>query len=144
VVTEDLRKVIEELSGRSYDQFFDQWVYHAHHPELDANYSWDERAKMARVTIRQTQKIDDNVLLFNFPVTLRFKGKFGTVDRPVHVKDKDSNFEFALDSAPEIVRIDPELAVLAKTTFRLPTAMLYAQLADKEDVIGRALAIGPT
>ena len=34
VTTEDLRAVIEELSGRPYDQFFDQWLYHAHYPEL--------------------------------------------------------------------------------------------------------------
>ena len=36
VVTEDLRAVIEELSGRSYDQFFDQWLYHGRFPELEA------------------------------------------------------------------------------------------------------------
>src|SRR5207249_1875156 len=42
VVTEELRGVIEELSGHSYDQFFDQWVYHAHHPELEVTYNWDE------------------------------------------------------------------------------------------------------
>src|SRR5207245_3116815 len=33
VVTDDLRAVIEELSGRYYDRFFDQWVYHAHRSE---------------------------------------------------------------------------------------------------------------
>src|SRR5208283_1136939 len=40
VTTEDLRAVVEELTGRSYDQFFDQWVYHAHYPELEVKYSW--------------------------------------------------------------------------------------------------------
>ena len=35
VVTEDLNAVAEELSGRSFDRFFDQYVYHARHPELD-------------------------------------------------------------------------------------------------------------
>src|ERR1041385_2772419 len=74
VTTEDLRAVIEELSGRSFDQFFDQWVYHAHHPELDVRYSWDEKAKLAKLSVRQTQRLGDNVLLFNFPLTLRVKG----------------------------------------------------------------------
>ena len=36
VVTEDLNAVIEELSGRSFDRFFDQWVYHAGQPALVA------------------------------------------------------------------------------------------------------------
>jgi aminopeptidase N len=141
VVTEDLRKVIEELSGRSYDQFFDQWLYHAHHPELEANYSWDEKTKLAKVSLRQTQRINQNVLLFNFPLTIRFKGKYGTVDRSVVVSGKESVFYFPLDSAPQLVRLDPDYTLLAKTTFNLPNDMLYAQFADREDVIGRLLAI---
>ncbi len=141
VVTEDLRKVIEELSGRSYDQFFDQWLYHAHHPELEANYSWDEKTKLAKVSLRQAQKIDQNVLVFSFPLTIRFKGKFGTADRLVLVNEKESVFYFPLDSAPRTVRLDPDYTLLAKTTFNLPREMLYAQLSDREDVIGRLQAI---
>jgi len=57
VTTEDLRAVIEELSGRSYDQFFDQWLYHAHYPELAVDYSWDELAKLAKISIRQEQTL---------------------------------------------------------------------------------------
>ena len=141
VVTEDLRKVIEELSGRSYDQFFDQWLYHAHHPELEASYSWDEKSKLAKISLRQAQKTDQNVLLFSFPLTIRFKGKFGTVDRPIQVTDKESVFYFPLESAPQMVRLDPDYTLLAKTTLNLPNDLLYAQLADREDVIGRLLAI---
>ena len=141
VVTEDLRKVIEELSGRSYDHFFDQWLYHAHHPELEASYSWDEKTRLAKVSLRQAQKIDQNVLLFSFPLTIRFKGGFGTVDRPILVREKDADFYFPLESAPQIVRLDPDYTLLAKTTLNLPDDMLYSQLADREDVMGRLLAI---
>ena len=142
VVTEDLARVVEELSGRSYDQFFDQWVYHAHYPEIEAGYSWDEKNKMAKISIRQTQKTGDDVLLFNFPLAIAFKTSGGTVEQTVTVKDKTQDFYFALDSAPRIVRLDPHLALLAKIDFHnLPTPMLYAQLEDKEDVVGRLLAI---
>src|SRR6185295_10141603 len=111
VVTEDLRKVIEELSGRPYDQFFDQWVYHAHHPELDVTYNWDEKSRIAKLSIRQNQKLSENVLLFDLPLTVRFKGGFGVVDRPVHVKSKDEDFYFPLESAPQSVRLDSEYTV---------------------------------
>ena len=141
VVTDDLRAVIEELSGRYYDRFFDQWVYHAHHPELDASYSWDERSKLAKLTIRQVQKLGDNVLLFDVPMTVRFKGQFGTADRPLHVTAKEEDFSFPLDSAPQIVRLDPDYTILAKITFNLATPMLHAQLADTNDVLGRLFAI---
>jgi aminopeptidase N len=141
VVTEDLRNVIEELTGRSYDQFFDQWVYHAHHPELEVSYDWDEATGLAKVSISQVQKISDDVLLFNFPLTLRFKGPFGTNEQTVQVTREAEDFYFPLAAAPEIVRLDPESTLLAKVTFPVPNAMLYAQLEDTNDVAGRLLAV---
>src|SRR5205823_1391704 len=48
---------------------------------------------------------------------------------------------FPLESAPEIVRFDPEYTFLSRMNFRLPMPLLYAQLADPEDVIGRLQAI---
>ncbi|MHB8521792.1 MAG: M1 family aminopeptidase [Limisphaerales bacterium] len=141
VVTEDLNQVIEQLSGRSFDQFFDQWVFHGHEPELEASYGWDERTKLAKVTIKQNQKISEDVLLFKFPLTIRFKTRAGTVDRQITVKEKAEDFYLSLDGAPEIVRIDPEYALLAKITFNVPEPMLFAQLADKSDAMGRLLAI---
>ena len=140
VVTEDLNAIIEELSGRSFDRFFDQWVYHALQPELEVSYSWDEKTKLAKVSMRQKQTVNDNVMLFQFPLTLRFKSKAGTVDHRVHVKEKEEDFYVPLRQAPEIVRVDPEFTLLAKISFKPPTAMLYAQLADKSDMIGRLLA----
>jgi aminopeptidase N len=141
VVTDDLRAVVEELSGRSYDQFFDQWLYHGHHPELEVEYAWDEPSKLARVSIRQTQEIGPKVLLFNLPLTMRFKGKSGAKDFPIQVTRKQEDFYFPLPAAPEIVRLDPGYTLLAKVKFNLPRPLLKAQLADKEDTVGRLLAI---
>ena len=141
VVTEDLNSAIEEISGRSFDQFFDQWVYHAHFPEIEASYSWDQKSKLAKLSIKQVQKIGEDVLLFNFPMTIRFKGKFGKSEEKIVVKEKEEDFYFAVNDAPEIVRLDPDFALLSKINFKLPNAMLYAQLADNGDMIGRLLAI---
>jgi len=141
VVTDDLRAVIEEQTGRSYDQFFDQWVYHAHHPELDATYSWDETTKLAKISIRQVQRVSDNVLLFSFPLTIRFTGDFGVKDQTIQVAMKEEDFYFPLESAPRIARLDPDLTLLAKVSFPVPAAMLGPQLTNQTDVIGRLLAV---
>lgn len=141
VVTEDLRSILEELSGQSFDQFFDQWVYHAHHPELEVNYSWDATTKLAKISIAQNQKLSADVLLFNFPLTIRFKSKAGSFDRLITVKEKSEDFYFPLPEAPTIVRVDPQLTLLAKIKFNLPDALLQAQLADGEDMMGRLLAV---
>lgn len=141
VETHNLSSVVEQLSGRSFDQFFDQWVYRPHFPELSVAYSWDESAKLAKLNIRQTQPLANDILLFNFPLKVRFKVNGATVDRDIRVKEKAEDFYFPLEKAPASVRIDPELTLLAKTSFSPPRAMLLAQLSDKSDVIGRLLAI---
>ena len=141
VVTEDLREVIEELSGRNFDQFFEQWLYHGYHPEMDVSYSWDEETKLAKVTIKQTQKITEQVLLFNLPVAIRFKGKFGQSDHSIVISQKEEDFYFPLKSAPKIARFDPDYTLLAKVTFKLPRPMLFEQLKDSKDMIGRVQAI---
>jgi len=140
VVTEDLNAVVEELSGRSFDRFFDQWVYHAAQPDLAVEYSWDEKTKLAKLSIQQNQKLSDDVLLFDVPLTIRFQGKSSSVDRTITVKEKAEDFYFPLPQAPEIVRIDPEMVLLAKIAFHPPTPMLYAQLVDKNDALGRVIA----
>ncbi|MCX6926727.1 MAG: M1 family metallopeptidase, partial [Verrucomicrobia bacterium] len=124
VVTDDLRSVIEELSGRSFDQFFDQWLYHGRFPDLEVDYSWDEMAKLARVSVRQTQQVDQNVLLFNLPLPIRFQTQTGAVDRVIQVTRKQEDFSFPMASAPKRVRVDPDYTLLAKIRFSVPQAML--------------------
>jgi len=116
-------------------------VYHAGHPELNVTYSWDDKTKLAKLTIQQTQKISEDVMLFNIPLTVRFKSKTATEDRQINVQEKSEDFYFTLTAAPEIVRLDPEYTLLARITFVPPTPMLLAQLADRSDVIGRLQAI---
>lgn len=141
VTTEDLVKVVEELSGRDWDQFFDQYVYHAHHPELKVAYSWDERSKLAKVSIQQVQKLGPTVLLFNVPLKVRFKSGANTTDQIARVTKQAEDFYFALPAKPEIVRVDPDYDWLAQVDFPLPNEMLFAQLADQTDMIGRVFAV---
>ena len=141
VVTHDLIAVVEELSGRSFDRFFDQWVFHPHHPELQVKYSWDSGQKLAKISITQVQQLTNDVALFHFPLKLRMKGSFGTVDRVVDIKDKQTDLFVPFESAPEIFRVDPEYTLLAKVTVEIPRPMQVAQLKDESDLIGRIQAL---
>jgi aminopeptidase N len=141
VVTDDLVKVIDELSGRSYDKFFDQWVYHAHHPELAVEYSWDEKSKLGKISVKQTQKLSDAVLLFDISLPIVFKGPFGKIEKTAQVSKAEENFYFALPQAPKLVLLDPEFAILAKIDFQNQTpAMLNAALEDVDYAGARLVA----
>jgi aminopeptidase N len=142
VVTDDLAEAMEEVSGQSLDKFFDEWVYHGHFPELEAHYSWDEETKMAKLTVRQTQKVTEDVLLFSFPLTVAFQGKNGETEKTVQVKDKESEFYFPLSEAPRSVVLDPRMDLLAKIDFSdFSKSMAYAALDHGDDLMGRLRAV---
>lgn len=141
VETEDLVRVIEELSGRSFDGFFDQYVYHAQQPDLVINYEWLEKEKLAKIRVTQKQPVSKEVLLFQVPVKMSFRGKFGRVEREWVLNEPSQEFYAPLAEKPDVVRFDPDYAVLANVTFELPFPLLAAQLAEAKDVIGRLEAI---
>ena len=141
VETEDLRAVLEELSGRPLDRFFDQWVYNDGFPELKVESRWLAKEKLVRVTVEQTQATNDKVLLFQFPAAIRLVVGGTAHEHPIEIRKKKHDFYFALAAKPEIVRFDPEYTLLAKVKFKKPDAMLFAQLKRPDDLLGRLLAI---
>lgn len=141
VVTDDLRQVIEEQSGRPMDRFFDQWLYHPRHPDLKITYSWIPAQKLAKVTIRQTQPISDDVLLYQFPTKLRFVVDEKVIDHEITVQDAEEDFYVALPAQPKIVRFDPEYTVLASIDFDMPNDLIEAQVRYQDDMMGRLLAV---
>ncbi|WP_395736074.1 M1 family aminopeptidase [Prosthecobacter sp.] len=141
VRTEDLQDIIEEVSGLSFDQFFDQWLFHGGVPELKIDYAWDAASKQARISVRQTQKLSEQVRLFRLPLPLGFTvpGQKEPLRFTADVRKEAEDFYFHLPAQPELVRVDPDYTVLAKIAFNPPGPMLEKQL--QSDVIGRLLAI---
>ncbi len=141
VSTDDLQDVIEELSGLSFDQFFDQWLYHGGVPELKIEHAWDAATKQVRITVRQTQKLSEQVRLFRLPLPVSFTvaGSKEPMRFTMDVSKEVEEFYFVLPAQPELVRIDPDHTVLAKIAFTPPGPMLDKLL--QSDVIGRLLAV---
>ena len=114
-------------------------------PELKVEYSWDADANQAKVTLRQTQKVDQDVLLFRLPVPVRFAvpvdGKTEIRDFLVTVSKAEESFHFALPSQPELVRLDPEFTLLAKWNFTPPPELLKHQLKADFESRWRALEV---
>lgn len=139
--TDDLQEEMEAVSGRSFDQFFDQWVHHGGAPDLEANYSWDGQEKLARISIRQKQKVTPEVLLFRFPLPVRFflPGEAAPRDFTVTVSRDQEDFHFQLPAAPEWMRLDPDFTILAKWEANLPPEMQKRILTA--DFVGRLQAV---
>ncbi len=137
VVTEDLNRVLEEVTGRSWDQFLDQWIYHGGYPDLEIRYNWDDVAGAAIVTVKQRQEVNDQVLLFNLPLKMRFKGEDFTVDQPLRIDAREHTFTVSLPGKPEAVLADPDVELLAKLSLDRPQAMVESMLQDRDNLSAR-------
>jgi aminopeptidase N len=141
VSTDQLRSVFEEVTGRSFERYFDQWLHGAGAPTLDVAYAWDDKARLAKITVKQTQKISEEAHLFQFPLAVRFSTNGVSADRTMQIHEKEETFFFPLAAAPDSVSVDPRLEVLAKINFKPPRAMTLRQLQNNGDMLEQLRAL---
>lgn len=141
VITPEFQRAIEEATGRNLDWFFDQWVYRGGHPQFKVAWEWNDAAKLAKVTVSQTQNVDDLTPLFRMPVVVDFALDSGErVACRFEVSEREQTFYASLPEKPKLVRFDPGNFVLKQLEFRPGKEMLIYQLERDDDVIGRIRA----
>jgi aminopeptidase N len=130
VDTDDLRKVLEEESGMSLQQFFNQWLYKAGHPELEIEYSLVEKERKGeeneranhskqelKIKITQVQEDYKNAV-FEFPLELRVVLSNDSKDKePRTIQVSKKVTEYTYDDIPKDaqikwISIDPEFKIL--------------------------------
>lgn len=150
VVTSDLERTLEEVTGRSLARFFQQWVYSGGHPDLNVSFAWDSEHRQAKVKIKQTQQTNELTPCFESPLTIAFTVPTSDEETPERATEiisrqvmlgedgqVEQTFFFPLEREPLLVRIDPDSQLLKTLTFDRSTTMLCYQLAHDADVLGR-------
>jgi len=153
VITADLERTLEEVTGRSLAGFFQQWIYSGGYPEFEVSYSWDNEHKLAKIKIKQTQKVDELTPCFVTPVDLAFtlptsdeaaKDAQTTDTRTVPLRvivgedgQAEQTFFQPLEREPLMLRFDPDGWLLKTLKFELSAQMLRYQLAHDPDILGR-------
>lgn len=138
VVTADLVKAIEQATATNVDQFFDQWVYGAGAPRFKVGYTYDEAARQVKLTVEQTQKVEDRVGLFRVPVEMEITTAAGRKNFPITVAQAKDTFTFAVDGPPLMVLFDKANKVLKSLEFNKPPKEWIYQLRNAAAVPDRA------
>jgi aminopeptidase N len=128
VISEDLRRVVEEAAGRDLRWFFDQWVYGAGYPVLEVSY--DRPA--GRLRVRQAQDRKGGQGLFRVTVPVRV----GATGEVVPVRIYREEHEFAVPRG-EFVRFGVGGDLLIVTRQEQSPEEWRAQLASDPDFTGR-------
>jgi aminopeptidase N len=131
--TDDLRKIIEDVSRKSMRRFFDQWVYRSGHPQLEIEFSLEEEdSRRIKIKIRQRHQEDDGSSntdrdnpnccnLFEFTLDIRIV--FSTTATDIEIINKleaiyisqritEHSIEIPKDARIEWISIDPQFKIL--------------------------------
>ncbi len=138
--TGDFRKSMEEASGRSLEQFFEQSFFRGGYPEFEVTYDWNGGTRTATVEVKQVQRTDATTPVFCLPCDLVFYTETGRKAKRIEIDSADGSFSFELDSRPRIVEFDPQEWLLKKVTFKRGVDLLMNQLAESQDASSRAAA----
>ena len=107
-LTKDFQEVMEDVSGKKLDTFFQQWLFRPGHPKVLANWEYDAGRKKLTIEIVQQQDGDP----FVFPLEIGIKNNSGFSVHPLSVSKQKQSFEIDADSAPVEVRLDPNVWLL--------------------------------
>lgn len=137
-VTADLQKAIEQSTSINLDRFFHQWIYRAGAPEFDVTYSYDSSAHEVKLDVKQTQKLEGFVQLFDVPIDIEIATPAGRKTYPVEIDKAEQTFTFPSGSAPLMVLFDLGDKILKQVDFQKTSEMLTYQLKNADSVPDRA------
>ena len=141
--TEDMRKILEQNSGQSLQKFFDQWLYQAGHPDINAVFSVDNST--LNLKILQTQTNDFHFDLEILIVLQMDNNTEKKIEDTLIIEDKEVNKTYSIPQGAIIKRIviDPNLKILKRLTITMPdknNAILINSLLDGETIGERIYA----
>jgi len=138
VVTADLEKAIDHSTATNVDHFFHQWIWRAGAPKYEVSYSYDDAAHQVKLNVKQTQKVEGMVDLFDMPVEIEIATASGRKTSTIQVSKAEETFTLPADSAPLMVLFDKGDNILKTLEFKKDAAALIYQLKNAAAVTDRA------
>jgi aminopeptidase N len=110
VLTRDFQAVMEEVSGRDLETFFQQWIFKPGYPILEVERRWIpvEDGGTLEVTIRQIQ--DEAWPRFEMPVEIEVRQGERTLRETLELGGEQSVLRVELpgNAPPDTVTLDPD------------------------------------
>tara|TARA_R110000787_G_scaffold167495_2_gene280421 strand:- start:1524 stop:3980 length:2457 start_codon:yes stop_codon:yes gene_type:complete len=103
-----LRLVLEEVTGKDLNWFFNQWFYGTGHPKIQVSYDYNSLEKTVTVNFVQSQ-----INEFKFPIAIDIFEKGKKVRHTVFVDGRDASFKFIYDESPKYIQVNADGVLLA-------------------------------
>lgn len=100
--THQLRLAMEDVTGKDWSPYFNQWYYQGGNPILEIKYGYVNG--QATISIKQTQ--NSSVQLFSLPLKVDFYVNGTKIRKNILIDKRDQNFSFDVPAKPDFIDID--------------------------------------
>jgi aminopeptidase N len=108
--TTDFKREMEEASGKSLTDFFEQWLYKPGTWQLNGSWQYDTKKKEINITLEQVQTDGS---LFKMPLQIAVISQDGKqVIHSLQLNEKQNKFTVPAETAPDKIILDPNQWVL--------------------------------
>ncbi len=137
--TDDFRKVLEEVSGKSLEQFFAQWAYAPGTPKVKFKARWNGEDNALEITAQQKQYVGDGApaFVFDLPIWVYANESSEPTVTTMRIDGKWHERSISLDAEPAMVIVDPNLTVAMALDLDLPEDWLITQLHNRNLYVAR-------
>lgn len=106
-LSEDLQRIMEEVSEKDLNNFFKQWLYQAGQPDLEIQWAYSKGQLI--VDINQLQK--DVSFSFPLDIKINFSDKSSATET-INISKKSDQIELPVSKTVDSIEIDPDTWLL--------------------------------
>lgn len=115
--TEDFIHIMEQVSHRSLDTFFHQWLYRPENPLIQWNWQYDVRQQKIVLFMQQLQ----NGEAFHLPLEIQVRDTTGQMHKySVYLQQKQQTIALPCPFRPVKLLLDPEGKILMQQIVQTP------------------------
>lgn len=143
ITTNHFQQAIEQTTGKSYQWFFDQWVYKTGMPKFEVTQIFNESKKQFKIRVIQKQIKDSirdygKVEFFKGKIEVEIDNKITTI---ILEPRAENTFTFSLSKAPYFVNFNYEETWICETDHKKSNEAYLQQLINSKDVVARQKAL---
>lgn len=102
--THQLRLSMEEVTGKDWSPYFNQWYYQGGNPILNIEYGYANGK--ATIAVKQVQ--ESSVQTFSLPLKVDYHVNGTKIRKEILIDQREQNFSFDIPSQPVFVDLDPD------------------------------------
>ncbi len=135
-----LRLAFEQVTGKDWNWFFNQWYYKGGHPKLKITYDYNDVAQQLKVAVNQVQ--DDSLGLYRLPLKVAVIAGPAVQEQDWNITQKQEQFVYKYVNGQRPVIIPDAGHWLPGELEDVKTATLWkAQYQYANDYISKNLAL---